>query len=110
MIPANPLEYAAVFGNLSEVVELARGVDIDEPGVCGYTALHGAAENGHLDVIRLLLEAGASVNPALNSGHTPVDLADLAGKPEAAALLREAGGVNAVPPDTPFNFGGVSLD
>ena len=36
--------------------------DVDYIDECGYTALHCAAENGHLDIVRELIKAGANIN------------------------------------------------
>ena len=61
------LWYAAKNGKLSRVEKLlAKGtIDInasDEDD--GRTALHWAVRNNHLDVVRLLLDSGASINLA----------------------------------------------
>jgi ankyrin repeat protein len=58
----------------------------------GATALHLAAQNGDLDAIRTLLDAGA--DPALEDplhGGTPAHWAEHAGRPAASDLLRQAG-------------------
>ena len=36
--------------------------DVDFIDECGYTALHYAAENGHTDIVKALLAAGAGIN------------------------------------------------
>ena len=41
----------------------------------GDTPLHIAASHGHLEVVKILLEAGANVNAKNNSGMKPEDLA-----------------------------------
>ena len=34
--------------------------------------LHEAAYNGHLDIVKALIEAGANVNKADSDGYTPI--------------------------------------
>ena len=63
----------------------------------GSTALHGAAEGGHPDVVKLLLERKADVNTLTGKGHfkgvkSPLDLSD---RPAVQKLLVEAGGKSA---------------
>jgi len=53
-----------------------------------------AAQNGHADIVRILLDAGAYVSMTDSNGRTPFDLADCAGKTEIAQLIREAGGLS----------------
>ena len=36
--------------------------DINFIDECGYTALHYASENGHSDIVKALLAAGAGIN------------------------------------------------
>ena len=59
------------------------------------TPLHVAAQNGHLDVVRLLVAAGATVNAAMSShgilGITPLHLAVEAGHLDVMDVLIEAG-------------------
>jgi ankyrin repeat protein len=58
----------------------------------GRTALHMAASNGHVDVIRVLLEAGANINAqAGTSGATPLHDAVLARGLKAVPMLLAAG-------------------
>ena len=40
-------------------------------GVFGYTPLHEAVSNGHLDIVKLLLRYDADINSRANSGFTP---------------------------------------
>jgi ankyrin repeat protein len=55
-----------------------------------FTALHRAAEMGHLDVLRLLLERGASPNPEAE-GHTPRSLAEGRGNRDVVVVLESYG-------------------
>lgn len=41
----------------------------------GNTALHGAAEKGHIEIGKLLIDAGASLVLSTKDGQTPLDLA-----------------------------------
>jgi hypothetical protein len=91
-IPCTDLEYWAALGNLERVAEaLAANPDANIRGVGGYTAMHAAAENGHHEVIRFLAARGADLDPQLDSGDTPLALAELAGQHTIAALLRSLG-------------------
>ena len=50
-----------------------------------------ACQNGHVDVARLLIEKGADVAQASNSGHTPLAIAKQKGHAEIARLLEARG-------------------
>jgi|SRR6516225_8206041 ankyrin repeat protein len=92
MIPANEIEYWASLGNLARVqAAIASGHDVNLRGENGSSALHAAAENGYLQIIRLLLDNGATIDARLDTGQTPLDLAKLAGNTEAVHLLTEFG-------------------
>ncbi|MDX1569429.1 MAG: ankyrin repeat domain-containing protein [Xanthomonadales bacterium] len=70
---------------------LDLGIEPDAAGPRGYTALSIAGERGLIDVVEVLLEAGASVKmapPMIN----PVTAAALAGQGEIAELLVRRGG------------------
>lgn len=59
--------HAAQYGELEKVGKLLhRGVDVRDRS--GYTALHYAARNGHVEVCKLLLRNGADVNAVTKSG------------------------------------------
>lgn len=97
-IPATDLEYWAALGDLDRVAAaLAANPDANIRGVGGYTAMHAAAENGHLTVIRLLAARGADLSLGVESGETPLDLAESAGQHAAAELLRSLGARRAEP-------------
>ena len=55
------------------------------------TALHVAAKHGRLEVMRLLLSYGASVNSSSVDGMTPLHDACLAGRAECVVLLLDNG-------------------
>lgn len=60
---ANGLQLAAAFGLIKIVGQLLEnGIDIAATDEDGGTALHRAAENGHVDVVMLLLHKGADIN------------------------------------------------
>lgn len=57
------LQRACKRGDLNEVLKyLERGADPNESDFCGFTCLHEAALEGHLEVVNVLLEKGAAVN------------------------------------------------
>lgn len=78
------LHYAARTGNCKDVAAcLQQGDDVDAVGIRGLTPLIVASHEGHLEVVRLLISAGANVNECTNhwgsalhhgssGGHLPV--------------------------------------
>lgn len=63
------LWYAAQYGDLNRVIKLVnQRVDVDGRDASGYTSLHYAARNGHLEVCKFLLEKGADINAVTKSG------------------------------------------
>jgi len=63
---------------------------VDTPNKDGFTPLYVAAQNGHLEVVRFLVDAKADLNTA-DYGNTPLAVAVHMGHGEVAALLRAAG-------------------
>jgi len=59
----------------------------------GDSILHCAARAGYPRVVRLLLQKGADASARNAAGQTPLDCALSGGHAEAAALLRNAGGI-----------------
>lgn len=57
----------------------------------GLTPLHWAASHGGVDVMRLLVEAGADPSAEDRGGRMPVDLAHQYGKGEHVAYLKSVG-------------------
>ncbi|MBN9523820.1 ankyrin repeat domain-containing protein [bacterium] len=89
-IPTTDLEYWAALGQAERVAEvLATAPDPNIRGVGGYTAAHAAAENGHLEVLRLLVTRGADVCAQLDTGETPLALAT--GHPDVVVYLQSVG-------------------
>ncbi|KAK5659030.1 hypothetical protein OQA88_1117 [Cercophora sp. LCS_1] len=93
----------AMCGNVAGVqAALEAGVDPNfaEGGVGsgGGTAMHCAAEMGRSQVISVLLQAGADVDPRVSAnGKTPLHLAAMNGHTEAVRVLLAAGAdVNAL--------------
>lgn len=57
----------------------------------GYTPLHKAAYNGHVEIVEYLISKGADLNARSNSGSTPLHGAAFHGHPEAVRTLIEKG-------------------
>jgi ankyrin repeat protein len=72
---------AAMLGR-RDIVRLLidAGADIQKRGQFGYTALHAAAQNGHLDVVQELVKYGASVNCKNDDGDIPLILGKITKK------------------------------
>jgi ankyrin repeat protein len=68
---------------------LANAVSVVE----SWGAIHVAAQNGHLDVVRLLLDSGVDVNTVTHQEETALQFARWGGYRELVALLEERGGV-----------------
>jgi len=67
---------AAERGDLAAVVDfLESGIDVNAGNAINTTALMRAVRGGHLGVIRVLLDRGASLSPQNTLGHTAVTVA-----------------------------------
>ncbi len=80
------LVYWASLGDI-EQVEQGYVNSADEEG---YSALQAAAENDHLDVVKLLVSKGADI--AHRSPHTALELAEMAGNKEVMVYLKSLTG------------------
>lgn len=90
--PSRELLLAARDGNVVHVIAaLDAGADVNvKTETNGYTALIWAAARGHQETVRLLLEAGASVNLQTVDGQTALMRASDNGHLEAIQLLLDA--------------------
>lgn len=70
---------------------LARGANANAQDADGDTALHGAAQIGNVDIIRMLLDKGANINTKNHQGGTPLMWAAVFGNETAAVRLLERG-------------------
>jgi ankyrin repeat protein len=68
---------------------LADGAGVDEPKTdgSGKTALFAACKRGHIEVVTILIDAGANVNQGKNDGRTPLYVACEKGLTEIVAKL-----------------------
>ncbi|KAJ4355542.1 uncharacterized protein N0V89_003559 [Didymosphaeria variabile] len=69
-----PLRELCVFNGSSEAAELLikAGADVLDEDLSRQTALHIAAENGHVDIVRLLIEKRAKIDAMDDRGCTPL--------------------------------------
>ena len=82
----------ARYGDMEDVDDaLARRTDANATDTSGRTALHMAAANGHTDVMRRLLAAGANTEQRNDSGNTALHWACMGGHVEAVQLLLKRG-------------------
>jgi len=85
----SPLMLAALKGETALCqLMIQKGAEVNKTG---WTPLHYAASNGHLEVINLLLDKYAYIDAASPNGTTPLMMAALYGTPAAVKLLLEAG-------------------
>ena len=70
---------------------LAHGANVNLQDVDGDTPLHGAAQNGNVEIINLLLDKGANPNTKNKLGGTPLMWAAVYGNDDAARLLLKRG-------------------
>src|SRR5690606_5463697 len=85
------LVYWASLGDVEQVEQgLQEGLDVNSADEEGYSALQAAAENDHLDVVKLLVSKGADI--AHRSPHTALELAEMAGNKEVMVYLKSLTG------------------
>jgi len=75
LLYGTPLQEAIYYGYLgiaSYLIDAGTLLNIQD--INGDTALHLAARNGYLDIVKQLIENGASKSIVNNEGHTPYDL------------------------------------
>jgi ankyrin repeat protein len=69
------------------VTTLVKGGAAVNAKADGYSPLHGAAWQGHVEVVRALLDFGAPVNAQDGEGYTPLHKAAWRGHEQIARLL-----------------------
>ena len=91
--PGNDLLEAARAGDAAAVRALLQtGTEVNAARGDGITALHLAAEHGHAEAARTLLDGGAAVERGTRIGrYTPLHLAARGGHGDVVALLLDAG-------------------
>ena len=88
------LHLASAKGRTAVVEELMRleaGRHVDLQSTEGWTALHHASINGHVDIVRLLLARGAARDLANAKGDTPLHLAAGRNQLDVIEVLLEHG-------------------
>ncbi|WP_347454606.1 ankyrin repeat domain-containing protein [Acinetobacter sp. ANC 7454] len=85
------LVYWASVGDVEQVENgLQEGLDVNSADEEGYSALQAAAENDHLEVVKLLVSKGADVDH--RSTYTALELAEMAGNKDVVEYLKSLKG------------------
>ena len=85
----SPLMLAALKGQLALAAKMvAKGADVNKTG---WTPLHYASSNGHVDVIKLLIENHAYIDAESPNGSTPLMMASMYGNAQSVKLLLDEG-------------------
>ena len=85
------LVYWGSLGDVEQVEQgLQEGLDVNSVDDEGYSALQAAAENDHLEVVKLLVSKGADI--AHRSPNTALELAEMAGNKEVMVYLKSLTG------------------
>ena len=85
---------------------LERGVNPNAEDNYGSTPLDRAAQEGHVEIVKILLERGANPNAKDNKGSTPLHNAAQEGHDEIVKILLERG----ADPRIADNGGHIPLD
>jgi|SRR3990167_1207819 len=103
------LIYASIIGDSDRVRELlatqSGRAELDTVDHYGNTPLYWASSNGHLEVVKYLLRAGADPNITNNTGRTPLSWASYQGYLKIVKELLHAG----ADPDIARANGGTPL-
>ncbi|MDI3379527.1 ankyrin repeat domain-containing protein [Acinetobacter sp. V89_7] len=82
------LVYWASLGDTARVRQLlADGIDPNQSDEEGYSALQAAAENDHLDVVKLLVSKGADIS--FKGQYTALELAEMAQNAQIVQYLKD---------------------
>jgi uncharacterized protein len=114
--PDTGIADAARAGDRQAVLDLiAQGADVSAARGDGTTALHFAAERGDEELVAILLDAGATVDPPTRIGHhTPLHLAARNGNGAVVRRLLAAGADPGLRTDpariTPLHLAAASGD
>ena len=82
---------AAQLDTLAALVE--KGADVNAKSNQGWTALMGAAWDGHFEMVKFLISQHADANMRNSSGESAFDIAVKKGHTEISAFLQQAGGI-----------------
>jgi len=94
---------AAALGTIDDVRHFVeeQGADVNEKSESGYTPLHSAARNPHVEIFEYLISQGADVNARDNTDSTPLlaaaslDINDIPNIAVVKCLVSAGADVNA---------------
>lgn len=87
------LQWAATHNDVETLKSVLEGpnVDVNEPGVDGFYALHRAASTGSFECLQYLVTKGAQLEVRDKDGSSPLDAAVYEGEFDCARFLIEKG-------------------